>query len=124
MATVDWGTALAPIFYAKRKKIPLHIWVDETRPRNQGALLTSWELKNENISHTVIVDNAGGHLMQNKKIDMCLVGSDRTTISGNVCNKIGTYLKAVAAYDNKIPFFVALPTSTIDKKTKKSLIYQ
>ena len=119
LATVDWGTALAPIFYAKRKKIPLHIWVDETRPRNQGALLTSWELKNENISHTVIVDNAGGHLMQNKKIDMCLVGSDRTTISGNVCNKIGTYLKAVAAYDNKIPFFVALPTSTIDKKTKK-----
>ena len=119
LATVDWGTALAPIFYAKRKKIPLHIWVDETRPRNQGALLTSWELKNENISHTVIVDNAGGHLMQNKKIDMCLVGSDRTTISGNVCNKIGTYLKAVVAYENNIPFFVALPTSTIDKKIKK-----
>ena len=119
LATVDWGTALAPIFYAKKKKIPVHIWVDETRPRNQGALLTSWELKNENISHTVIVDNAGGHLMQNKKIDMCLVGSDRTTISGNVCNKIGTYLKAVVAYENKIPFFVALPTSTIDKKIKK-----
>ena len=119
LATVDWGTALAPIFYAKKKKIPIHIWVDETRPRNQGALLTSWELKNENISHTVIVDNAGGHLMQNKKIDMCLVGSDRTTISGNVCNKIGTYLKAVVAYENKIPFFVALPTSTIDKKIKK-----
>ena len=119
LATVDWGTALAPIFYAKKKKIPVHIWVDETRPRNQGALLTSWELKNENISHTVIVDNAGGHLMQNKKIDMCLVGSDRTTISGNVCNKIGTYLKAVVAYENNIPFFVALPTSTIDKKIKK-----
>ena len=119
LATVDWGTALAPIFYAKKKKIPVHIWVDETRPRNQGALLTSWELKNENISHTVIVDNAGGHLMQNKQIDMCLVGSDRTTISGNVCNKIGTYLKAVVAYENKIPFFVALPTSTIDKKIKK-----
>jgi|TARA_A100001037_G_scaffold156063_1_gene140710 methylthioribose-1-phosphate isomerase len=119
LATVDWGTALAPIFYAKKKKIPIHIWVDETRPRNQGALLTSWELKNENISHTVIVDNAGGHLMQNKQIDMCLVGSDRTTISGNVCNKIGTYLKAVVAYENKIPFFVALPTSTIDKKIKK-----
>ena len=119
LATVDWGTALAPIFYAKKKKIPIHIWVDETRPRNQGALLTSWELKNENISHTVIVDNAGGHLMQNKKIDMCLVGSDRTTISGNVCNKIGTYLKAVVAYENNIPFFVALPTSTIDKKIKK-----
>ena len=119
LATVDWGTALAPIFYAKKKKIPVHIWVVETRPRNQGALLTSWELKNENISHTVIVDNAGGHLMQNKKIDMCLVGSDRTTISGNVCNKIGTYLKAVVAYENNIPFFVALPTSTIDKKIKK-----
>ena len=119
LATVDWGTALAPIFYAKKKKIPVHIWVDETRPRNQGALLTAWELKNENISHTVIVDNAGGHLMQNKKIDMCLVGSDRTTISGNVCNKIGTYLKAVVAYENNIPFFVALPTSTIDKKIKK-----
>ena len=119
LATVDWGTALAPIFYAKKKKIPVHIWVDETRPRNQGALLTSWELQNENISHTVIVDNAGGHLMQNKKIDMCLVGSDRTTISGNVCNKIGTYLKAVVAYENNIPFFVALPTSTIDKKIKK-----
>ena len=119
LATVDWGTALAPIFYAKKKKIPIHIWVDETRPRNQGALLTSWELKNENISHTVIVDNAGGHLMQNKQIDMCLVGSDRTTISGNVCNKIGTYLKAVVAYENNIPFFVALPTSTIDKNIKK-----
>lgn len=119
LATVDWGTALAPIFFAKRKKIPIHIWVDETRPRNQGALLTSWELKNENIPHTVIVDNAGGHLMQNKEVDMCLVGSDRTTISGNVCNKIGTYLKAVVAYENKIPFFVALPTSTIDKKIKK-----
>ena len=119
LATVDWGTAVSTIFYPKKKKIPVHIWVDETRPRNQGALLTSWELKNENISHTVIVDNAGGHLMQNKKIDMCLVGSDRTTISGNVCNKIGTYLKAVVAYENNIPFFVALPTSTIDKKIKK-----
>ena len=113
------GEQLCTYFLRKRKKIPIHIWVDETRPRNQGALLTSWELKNENISHTVIVDNAGGHLMQNKQIDMCLVGSDRTTISGNVCNKIGTYLKAVVAYENKIPFFVALPTSTIDKKIKK-----
>tara|TARA_Y100000991_G_scaffold215135_1_gene204625 strand:+ start:407 stop:1477 length:1071 start_codon:yes stop_codon:yes gene_type:complete len=119
LATVDWGTALAPIFLAKRKKIPIHIWVDETRPRNQGALLTSWELKNENIAHTVIVDNAGGYLMQKKKVDMCLVGSDRTTIAGNVCNKIGTYLKAVVAHENKIPFFVALPTSTIDKNIKK-----
>ena len=113
------GNSSCTYFLRKKKKIPIHIWVDETRPRNQGALLTSWELKNENISHTVIVDNAGGHLMQNKQIDMCLVGSDRTTISGNVCNKIGTYLKAVVAYENKIPFFVALPTSTIDKKIKK-----
>ena len=119
LATVDWGTALAPIFFAHREGIPLHIWVDETRPRNQGALLTSWELKNENIPHTVIVDNAGGHLMQNQDVDMCLVGSDRTTINGNVCNKIGTYLKALAARENKIPFYVALPTSTIDPKITK-----
>ena len=119
LATVDWGTALAPIFFAHRQGIPLHIWVDETRPRNQGALLTSWELKNEKVPHTVIVDNAGGHLMQNQEVDMCLVGSDRTTISGNVCNKIGTYLKALAAKENKIPFYVALPTSTIDPKIRK-----
>ncbi|MBS91542.1 MAG: S-methyl-5-thioribose-1-phosphate isomerase [Rickettsiales bacterium] len=118
LATVDWGTALSPIFYANKKGIPLHIWVDETRPRNQGALLTAWELKNEKIPYTVIVDNAGGHLMQNGDVDLCLVGSDRTTINGDVCNKIGTYLKAISAYENKIPFYVALPTSTIDRKIK------
>ena len=115
LATVDYGTALSPIFLAKKEKIPLHIWVDETRPRNQGALLTSWELKNENIPHTVIVDNAGGYLMQDGKVDLCIVGSDRTTINGDVCNKIGTYLKALSAYENNVPFYVALPTSTIDE---------
>ena len=94
------------------------MWVDETRPRNQGALLTSWELKNEKIPHTVIVDNAGGHLMQNGKVDLCLVGSDRTAMNGDVCNKIGTYLKAISAYENSIPFYVALPTSTIDRNLK------
>ena len=121
LATVDWGTALSPIFMASRRKIPLHIWVDETRPRNQGALLTAWELKNENISYTIIVDNAGGHLMQQGKVDMCLVGSDRTAMNGDVCNKIGTYLKALAAYENKIPFYVALPKSTIDQKLIKGV---
>ena len=121
MATVDWGTALSPIFLASRRKIPLHIWVDETRPRNQGALLTAWELKNENISYTIVVDNAGGHLMQQGKVDLCLVGSDRTAMNGDVCNKIGTYLKAIAAYQNKVPFYVALPKSTIDKKLAKGV---
>ncbi len=91
------------------------MWVDETRPRNQGALLTAWELQNEKIPHTVIVDNAGGYLMQNGYVDMCLVGSDRTTLSGDVCNKIGTYLKAISAYENNVPFYVALPSSTIDQ---------
>ena len=119
LATVDYGTALSPIFYAHQAKIPLHIWVDETRPRNQGALLTSWELKNEKIPHTVIVDNAGGHLMQKGKVDLCLVGSDRTAMNGDVCNKIGTYLKAISAHENNIPFYVALPTSTIDRNLKK-----
>ncbi len=118
LATVDYGTALSPIFFAKKAKIPIHVWVDETRPRNQGGLLTSWELKNQKIAHTVVVDNAGGYLMQHRKIDLCIVGSDRTTLSGDVCNKIGTYLKAISAYDNNIPFYVALPTSTIDKKIK------
>ena len=121
LATVDWGTALSPIFMASKKNIPLHIWVDETRPRNQGALLTAWELKNENISYTIIVDNAGGLLMQQGKVDMCLVGSDRTAMNGDVCNKIGTYLKALAAYENKIPFYVALPKSTIDQKLIKGV---
>ncbi len=119
LATVDYGTALSPIFYANKAQIPIHVWVDETRPRNQGALLTSWELKNENIPHTVIVDNAGGHLMQNGNVDLCIVGSDRTAMNGDVCNKIGTYLKALSAYENNIPFYVALPTSTIDRNLKK-----
>ena len=121
LAAVNWGTALAPIYKAKRKKIPIHVWVDETRPRNQGALLTAWELKKEKIPYTIIVDNAGGHLMQEKKVDLCIVGSDRTALNGDVCNKIGTYLKALSAYDNSVPFYVALPTSTIDRSLKKGL---
>ena len=114
LATVDWGTALAPIYKAHFKGIPVHVWVDETRPRNQGAFLTAWELQQQGIPHTVIVDNAGGHLMQHGEVDLCLVGSDRTTATGDVCNKIGTYLKALAAFDNGVPFYVALPVSTID----------
>ncbi len=114
LATVDWGTALAPIYKAHRAGIDIHVWVDETRPRNQGASLTSFELSQERIAHTVIVDNAGGHLMQERKVDLVIVGSDRTTREGDVCNKIGTYLKALAAKDNNIPFYVALPFSTID----------
>tara|TARA_B100001109_G_C18810667_1_gene449553 strand:- start:446 stop:1228 length:783 start_codon:yes stop_codon:yes gene_type:complete len=114
LATVDWGTALAPIYKAHREKINIHVWVDETRPRNQGASLTSYELQGEGISHSVIVDNAGGYLMQKGMVDMVIVGSDRTTSSGDVCNKIGTYLKALAAHDNNIPFYAALPISTID----------
>lgn len=114
LATVDWGTALAPIYKAHAKGIPVHVWVDETRPRNQGAFLTAWELQQEGVAHTVIVDNAGGHLMQHGEVDLCIVGSDRTTATGDVCNKIGTYLKALAAFDNVVPFYVALPVSTID----------
>ena len=114
LATVNWGTALAPIYKAHRKGINLHIWVDETRPRNQGASLTAFELKNEGIRHTVIVDNAGGHLMQHDLVDLVIVGSDRTTSQGDVCNKIGTYLKALAAKANDIPFYAALPISTLD----------
>lgn len=114
LACIDWGTATAPIYKAFRKGIPVHVWIDETRPRNQGARLTAWEMANEGVPHTVIPDNAGGHLMQHGKVDLCLVGSDRTTASGDVANKIGTYLKALAAYDNGIPFYVALPSSTID----------
>tara|TARA_B100000886_G_C20378126_1_gene472686 strand:+ start:107 stop:1201 length:1095 start_codon:yes stop_codon:yes gene_type:complete len=114
LATVDWGTALAPIYKAHRAGINLHIWVDETRPRNQGANLTSFELKGEDIPHTVITDNAGGYLMQNGEVDLVIVGSDRTTSNGDVCNKIGTYLKALAAKDNEVPFYAALPISTID----------
>ncbi len=114
LATVDWGTALAPIYKAHRAGMKIHVWVDETRPRNQGASLTSYELGCEGIPHTVIVDNAGGHLMQHGLVDLVIVGSDRTTKKGDVCNKIGTYLKALAAHDNSVPFYVALPSSTID----------
>ena len=114
LATVDYGTATAPIYLAHDKGIKLHVWVDETRPRNQGANLTAYELGQHGIPHTVIVDNAGGHLMQHGMVDLCIVGTDRTTTNGDVCNKIGTYLKALAAYDNNIPFYVALPSSTID----------
>ena len=114
LATVDWGTALAPIFKANEQGIPVHVWVDETRPRNQGASLTAWELVAAGIPHHLIVDNAGGHLMQHGQVDLCIVGTDRTTASGDVCNKIGTYLKALAAADNKVPFYVALPGSTVD----------
>ena len=118
LATINWGTATSPIYQAHRKGIPLHIWVDETRPRNQGANLTSYELNEEKVPNTLIADNTGGLLMQRGKVDMCIVGSDRTLANGYVCNKIGTYLKALAAKDNNIPFYVALPSSTIDWKTK------
>ncbi|MGA9665435.1 MAG: S-methyl-5-thioribose-1-phosphate isomerase [Gallionella sp.] len=114
LATVDWGTALAPIYKAFDAGIPLHVWVDETRPRNQGASLTAWELGQHGVPHTVIADNTGGHLMQHGMVDMVIVGTDRVTASGDVCNKIGTYLKALAAHDNAVPFYVALPTPTID----------
>ncbi len=114
LATVDRGTATAPIYAAQAAGIPLHVWVDETRPRNQGASLTAWELGEQGIAHTVLVDNAGGHVMQCGRVDVVLVGTDRTTRQGDVCNKIGTYLKALAAKDNGIPFYVALPSSTID----------
>jgi methylthioribose-1-phosphate isomerase len=114
LAAVDWGTALAPIYLAHDAGMPIHVWVDETRPRNQGASLTALELGRHGVSHTVIADNAGGHLMQHGQVDLCIVGTDRTTATGDVCNKIGTYLKALAAYDNGVPFYVALPYTTID----------
>ena len=114
LATVDWGTALSPIYLAHDAGIPVHVWVDETRPRNQGAGLTAWELGQHGVPHTVIADNAGGHLMQHGLVDLCITGTDRTTADGDVCNKIGTYLKALAAYDNGVPFYVALPGPTID----------
>lgn len=114
LATVDWGTATSPMYHAHEKNIPIHIWVDETRPRNQGASLTAWELGEHGIPHTVIVDNAGGHLMQQGRVDMVIVGTDRTARNGDVANKIGTYLKALAAFDNDVPFYVALPSPTID----------
>jgi methylthioribose-1-phosphate isomerase len=114
LATVDWGTALAPIYAAHNEGMPVHVWVDETRPRNQGALLTALELGWHGVPHTVIADNAGGHLMQHGQVDLCLVGADRVTRRGDTANKIGTYLKALAAHDNDVPFYVALPTPTID----------
>ena len=118
LATINWWTATSPIYHAHKKGIPVHVWVDETRPRNQGANLTSYELNEEGISNTVITDNAGGILMQRGQVDMCIVGTDRTLSNGDVCNKIGTYLKALAAKDNNIPFYVALPSSTIDWNIK------
>ncbi len=114
LATVDWGTALAPVYMAHDAGIPIHVWVDETRPRNQGAGLTAWELAQHGVRHTVIADNVGGHLMQHGRVDLCVTGTDRTTARGDVCNKIGTYLKALAAHDNGVPFYVALPGPTID----------
>jgi len=114
LATVDWGTATAPIYQAHAAGLPVHVWVDETRPRNQGASLTAWELARAGVPHTVIADNAGGHLMQRGQVDLVIVGCDRVSARGDVCNKIGTYLKALAAHDNGVPFFVAMPTSTLD----------
>jgi methylthioribose-1-phosphate isomerase len=114
LAAVDWGTALAPIYAAHERGMRVHVWVDETRPRNQGASLTAWELLQHGVPHTVIADNAGGHLMRANRVDVCITGADRVTAGGDVCNKIGTYLKALAARDNGVPFYVALPHSTID----------
>jgi methylthioribose-1-phosphate isomerase len=118
LATIDWGTATSPIYHAHQKGIKVHVWVDETRPRNQGANLTSYELNEEGIPNTIIADNTGGILMQRGQVDVCIVGTDRTLSNGDVCNKIGTYLKALAAKDNNIPFYVALPSSTIDWNIK------
>jgi methylthioribose-1-phosphate isomerase len=114
LATVDWGTATAPIYLAHDRGLKVHVWVDETRPRNQGASLTAWELSHHGVAHTVIADNTGGHLMQHAMVDLVLTGTDRVTANGDVCNKIGTYLKALAAQDNGVPFYVALPSPTID----------
>jgi len=114
LATINWGTATSPIYHAHKKGIPVHVWVDETRPRNQGANLTSYELNEEEVPNTIIADNTGGILMQRGEVDMCIVGTDRTLSTGDVANKIGTYLKALAAQDNNVPFYVALPSSTID----------
>ena len=120
LATINWGTATSPIYHAHKKGIPIHVWVDETRPRNQGANLTSYELNEEKVTNTIIADNTGGILMQRGEVDMCIVGTDRTLSNGDVCNKIGTYLKALAAHDNNVPFYVALPSSTIDWNIKDS----
>ncbi|WP_323991311.1 S-methyl-5-thioribose-1-phosphate isomerase [Nguyenibacter sp. L1] len=121
IATVDWGTALAPIYMAHDAGLKVHVWVDETRPRNQGASLTAWELGSHGVPHTVVADNAGGHLMQHGMVDMVIVGTDRVTRSGDVANKIGTYLKALAAQDNDVPFWVALPSTTIDWRVQDGL---
>jgi methylthioribose-1-phosphate isomerase len=121
LAAVDWGTATAPIYRAHDNGLSVHVWVDETRPRNQGASLTAWELGHHGVPHTVIADNTGGHLMQHEFVDMVIVGTDRTTAQGDVCNKIGTYLKALAARDNGIPFYVALPSPTIDFRVSDGL---
>ena len=121
LAAVDWGTALAPVYKAHRAGVPVHVWVDETRPRNQGASLTAYELLAEGVPHTVVVDNVGGHLMQHGKVDLCIVGTDRTTRTGDVCNKVGTYLKALAAHDNGVPFYVALPSSTVDWRIRDGI---
>lgn len=118
LATINWGTATSPIYHAHKKGIPVHVWADETRPRNQGANLTSYELNEEKVPNTIIADNTGGILMQRGEVDLCIVGTDRTLANGDVCNKVGTYLKALAAHDNNIPFFVALPSSTIDWNIK------
>ena len=120
LATINWGTATSPIYHAHKKGIKVHVWVDETRPRNQGANLTSYELNEENIPNTIIADNTGGILMQRGEVDMCITGTDRTLSTGDVANKVGTYLKALAAFDNKVPFYVALPSSTIDWNLKNS----
>ncbi len=114
LATVDWGTATSPIYQAHAAGLPLHVWVDETRPRNQGAGLTAWEMQQAGVPHTVVTDNAGGHLMQHGQVDLVIVGCDRVTAQGDVCNKIGTYLKALAAHDNGVPFYAAMPLSTLD----------
>jgi methylthioribose-1-phosphate isomerase len=121
LATVDWGTAIAPIYKAHDAGIKVHVWVDETRPRNQGAHLTSFELAEHGVPHTLIVDNAGGHLMQHGMVDLCFVGTDRTTYTGDVCNKVGTYLKALAAHDNGVPFYVCAPSNSIDWKMQDGL---
>jgi len=121
LACIDHGTATAPIYAAHQAGIPVHVWVDETRPRNQGARITAWELQEEGVPHTIITDNAGGHLMQHNMVDLVIVGSDRTTVTGDVANKIGTYLKALAAKDNAVPFYVALPSTTFDWSIKDGL---
>ncbi len=121
LATVDWGTALAPVYTAFERGVPLHVWVDETRPRNQGASLTAWELNKHGVPHTVIADNVGGHLMQHGMVDICIVGTDRTTATGDVCNKIGTYLKALAAHDTGVPFYVGAPSPSIDFRLRDGI---